>query len=258
MVALNFVNRLFNEYSFNLIISEIANYVAEKFNLSCSGDGRIFYSCTEMIPYVEVIVEDSNEKTGISNRNNPTIQDEIKEYILERIYLERESMTIAINDSAQKQKKGINKIAEQGFDELTYLINENDKCDWLLGKDYIREDLINFRNYLSNRYGIKTPISQGSNILTSPTLRWTGGPSTLATLFHDLKFEYLNSNGDSYLSGSIQQIEQFILNNFRDSNGEEFSPSSIDTYLNPTRPDKKASNKKKINIEKSVPGSRKK
>jgi hypothetical protein len=71
-------------------------------------------------------------------------------------------------------------------------------------------------------------------------LKWTGGVASLTTLFYELSKQCFNDKESPYISATAKQLEIFIVENFTDENGETFSKASVDTYLDPSKPEKKA------------------
>jgi len=81
-------------------------------------------------------------------------------------------------------------------------------------------------------------------------LKWLGKINTLATLFYDL------SNEDNNLKKKLIEYDNtiltnFIVQNFVDESGDTFSESTIYTYLNEKRGDKRAK-KEKLLIRESL------
>lgn len=75
-------------------------------------------------------------------------------------------------------------------------------------------------------------------------LKWNSGPTTLGTLFHELRVELMTPDGKPYIEATHSEIKDFIIRSFVDENGEPFSDASIKTITDANRNDKKAKRNK--------------
>ncbi len=121
------------------------------------------------------------------------------------------------------------------------------KIDLTLKKySFLSEHLDQIAEGLKQLYGSNnqeqqpTSTSQKINV----KLTWTGGVASLATLFFELHNESFDDHPQPFIRATKNQILRFIQDNFVDEHGEPFSESTLATYLDPNKPEKKAKRKK--------------
>lgn len=99
---------------------------------------------------------------------------------------------------------------------------------------------------VSNFNAVNIKSSNELHTQKSVKLNWTHKLNVLATLFFELSHEPYN--GQVPIEASAEDIIRVIVGNFT-HNGKEIKPGTLKTYLNSSKPEKRAKSNKKIPIE---------
>jgi hypothetical protein len=78
-------------------------------------------------------------------------------------------------------------------------------------------------------------------------IKWNGQINTLITLCYDL-MHYTMDGDSALLECSNEDIKKLLTRNFVDKRGKSFNPFTIETCMNDTRKEKRASGRKRIKI----------
>ncbi len=89
------------------------------------------------------------------------------------------------------------------------------------------------------------PTAEYGNNNSDNKLKWSWQINQLATMYYDL-------NEAANEKSTPQQLEDFIIRNYVDKNGNAISRATIKTCLNEYRPDKRVKGKKQIDISKYI------
>ena len=89
------------------------------------------------------------------------------------------------------------------------------------------------------------PTAEYGNNNSDNKIKWSWQINQLATMYYDL-------NQAASEKSTPQQLEDFIIRNYVDKNGNAISRATIKTCLNEYRPDKRAKGKKQIDISKYI------
>jgi hypothetical protein len=100
---------------------------------------------------------------------------------------------------------------------------------------------------IDSKKGLIETIGKPSNYSTSNNfekIKWTGQKNQLVSLFYDLLSD------DLIQTNTKANLEQFIVSSFVDSDGHEFSKTSIKTVLTPSKMEKRTSGNKRTDVKK--------
>ncbi|RBL93343.1 hypothetical protein [Chitinophaga flava] len=110
---------------------------------------------------------------------------------------------------------------------------------------FIAYTLKDLKAELIDKYGIdddaiaQKKINLPTSAQTSHKLQWMGKSKVLITLFYDL-YSNVENGGEPLIRATKEQVKNFLLNNFIESDGQPLSPSSVDTILTPSKESKRA------------------
>lgn len=120
---------------------------------------------------------------------------------------------------------------------------------------FIAYTLKDLKAELVDKYGIEDDaiaqkkINLSTSAQTSHKLQWMGKSKVLVTLFYDL-YSNVENGGAPLIKATKEQVKNFLLNNFIESDGQPLSPSSVDTILTPSKEGKRALKGDRIDTKK--------
>jgi hypothetical protein len=176
---------------------------------------------------------------------------ELHDYL--RLKSSKESQHIM---SSIEQEIGSVPLNDQKLAELKSYLSEISQLSFRLKRDFHLQGYSYFSQHLEkivqNLTDFYFPNADGSmkeqkgQSMQTPIqkLRWTGGVASLATMFFELQTECYDKHPQPFLKASKNEIVHFLANHFVDENGEPFSEATLATYLDPSKPEKKAKRKK--------------
>ena len=164
-------------------------------------------------------------------------------YARERLVMRIMDDWSAFNKELEEETTSVTKMVEEFKIQTLSIINLIPTKEHL---KLVADTLIKTLTRISNDEQLKLVISETrfANNGVEP-LKWNGQFDTLYTLFFDLSNRMSKETNKFFIEASKDEIVSFIKANFIKPDGQPFeSTSSIKTYLDPTRLDKKAKNER--------------
>lgn len=145
---------------------------------------------------------------------------------------------LSAGDSA-KEKNYLQRIVT----EIDLLVSKKNNRNDLDKYPFIVTTLESTKEYVQSHYGLAKKDSSVTSLQSPSKIKWRGKINVLTTLFYDL-IHGKESKDESkkiapLIDASPKEIEDFILNNFLDENGEPFSQKTINTNLKPSKQSEK-------------------
>lgn len=149
----------------------------------------------------------------------------------------------------EKDSKVSNEYLQRIILEISYLVSTCEGQKQLEKYPVIVETLKSIKGHLQSKYNLaEQAVAVSNKKMNNPKLQWTGKINVLTTLFYDLIFENKEKGITPLIKANSKEIEDFILNNFVDSNGQPFERNTINTNLKPSKQNSKRA-KGEISIE---------
>lgn len=149
----------------------------------------------------------------------------------------------------EKEVKVSNEYLQKIFFEVNYLISVCEDQKQLDKYPVILEAVNSIKSQLQSKYNLAEHVVIPSNKkVNTPKIQWMGRTNVLTTLFYDLIYEDKKKGITPIIKATSKEIEDFILNNFVDSNGLPFERNTINTNLKPSKQNAKRA-KGEISIE---------
>lgn len=104
-----------------------------------------------------------------------------------------------------------------------------------------------------NRFSqLLSEIYLAASILPTPKIQWLGKTNLLATLFYDLwqgQNKHKEPSTKPLIKAQKKDLETLLINNFIDEKGKPLTESTISDYLNTSKPEKRAKQGIRIELE---------
>ncbi len=188
------------------------------------------------------------KQTTTTQFNFNELKNKIKEY---SDYDDKLSCLMEARTEYLQNKPKVIDVNEIPFDEKINLELDLVKSQQKLSK---KRNTIYSQEVNSPKSPIKNPKSPTENCRTSVGLfQFNCQTNVFVDVFFQLTKE-ITVDGKPLLNAGFNELSQFITDNFIDKNGNPLSLNTVKTILNTSRPEKRPSSEKRINLKiKNIP-----